>query len=124
MERNGIQDLKDIPTDDELNEFILNIKIKDIINPHKNDTCSICLDIFNPEDSVVLLVVCGHVFHENCIMDWLKKKYSCPNCKYEIRKSKKEEAIKRKNEIQNRPLNQNDEAEVFFMDKEENGEFK
>lgn len=42
--------------------------------------CSICLEVLDCGDSVIRLP-CTHLFHENCITDWLKTSKSCPNCR-------------------------------------------
>lgn len=43
--------------------------------------CIICLDDFQPESSVRVLP-CGHIFHAECIDEWLlaKHHFSCPLC--------------------------------------------
>lgn len=28
---------------------------------------------------------CGHIFHRSCVSEWLRKKCSCPVCRYEMR---------------------------------------
>lgn len=43
--------------------------------------CSICrVDIH----SVASKMLCGHVFHRNCIVEWFKKKNECPLCRREL----------------------------------------
>jgi hypothetical protein len=45
--------------------------------------CSVCLtDIAKDEDTV--LVPCGHMFHDQCIMKWLEMHSSCPVCRFEL----------------------------------------
>mmetsp|Transcript_1043 Transcript_1043/g.2688 ORF Transcript_1043/g.2688 Transcript_1043/m.2688 type:complete len:403 (+) Transcript_1043:123-1331(+) len=39
--------------------------------------CSICLDNFDDEDSVVRLP-CGHLFHTDCVVGWLRQTMTCP----------------------------------------------
>ena len=41
--------------------------------------CSICFENVNFADKHYLR--CGHVFHLNCISEWLKLNNICPNCK-------------------------------------------
>ena len=48
--------------------------------------CSICLEEFN-KNSKVSITSCKHVFHYDCIYDWLHKiikNPKCPNCNHEI----------------------------------------
>ncbi|KAM3138803.1 hypothetical protein pb186bvf_009006 [Paramecium bursaria] len=45
--------------------------------------CSICLDNLLPTDQKGTLPCC-HIFHENCLNDWLKKKPECPTCRNNI----------------------------------------
>ena len=45
-------------------------------------TCSICIDEFEEGEKVRLLPLCGHAFHTECIMPWLKDRHGCcPLCK-------------------------------------------
>lgn len=46
----------------------------------ENDNCHICLS----EIKKKVLLNCGHSFCENCIDEWLKKKYTCPICRKKI----------------------------------------
>ncbi|XP_048493056.2 E3 ubiquitin-protein ligase RING1-like [Beta vulgaris subsp. vulgaris] len=45
-------------------------------------TCAICLEEGSMTMSVRL--PCKHVFHEGCIVKWLRKSNSCPLCRYEL----------------------------------------
>jgi hypothetical protein len=43
-----------------------------------DDTCSICLNtIINP----IQLKKCHHVFCNHCILEWITRDRSCPNCR-------------------------------------------
>ena len=46
--------------------------------------CSICLDAINSEKPVRTVVMCKHAFHSECLLDWIKLKEFCPNCKKEF----------------------------------------
>lgn len=43
-------------------------------------TCSICLEDYNDND-IVGKLICGHVFHEDCIGNWESKNDTCPLCR-------------------------------------------
>lgn len=49
--------------------------------------CSICLMAF-VEDCAVRVLACSHVFHRECIEQWIKEKITqkakCPNCNVEL----------------------------------------
>ncbi|KAJ1436370.1 Zinc finger, RING-type [Sesbania bispinosa] len=48
----------------------------------EEEICSICLVEFEGEDAVSKLGRCGHVFHINCIDQWLdRNQFSCPLCR-------------------------------------------
>lgn len=64
-----------------------NHKEIDLSNPFQAEmhfdsgTCAICIDTFESEDPVRGLI-CGHVFHQECLDPWLtKRKACCPMCK-------------------------------------------
>jgi hypothetical protein len=48
-----------------------------------NKECCICFLEHEVGDKVARLP-CGHFFHCHCIQEWLRKKCTCPVCRYEI----------------------------------------
>ena len=49
----------------------------------ENYQCIICMEEFE-KNEVVKLLPCEHIFHKNCIKQWLLKQKTCPFCKAEI----------------------------------------
>tara|TARA_Y100000768_G_scaffold369277_1_gene334002 strand:+ start:466 stop:915 length:450 start_codon:yes stop_codon:yes gene_type:complete len=45
-----------------------------------NRKCVICLEDYNQKDKIGILE-CRHVFHLNCIVEWVEKEISCPLCR-------------------------------------------
>ncbi|XP_025405959.1 E3 ubiquitin-protein ligase TRAIP isoform X2 [Sipha flava] len=48
-------------------------------------SCSICGDVFtgiHPES--VHSTPCGHVFHYDCLMTWIKRSQTCPHCRSKV----------------------------------------
>ena len=46
----------------------------------KSSTCSICLEEFNSEKEIAILD-CKHIYHMECIIEWINKDTSCPLCR-------------------------------------------
>jgi hypothetical protein len=46
----------------------------------RQSTCAICMQPVCDSDSK-LTRVCGHGFHEACILEWSKKSVTCPLCR-------------------------------------------
>ena len=44
--------------------------------------CPICLDDFNKEKEIIVLK-CDHIYHKECIIEWVKMNISCPLCRSE-----------------------------------------
>lgn len=42
--------------------------------------CTICRESFSERDDV-LVTACSHRFHRNCLLSWLKRNSSCPQCR-------------------------------------------
>ena len=51
----------------------------------RNKTCSICLNDFVDNENLIKLPECDHLFHNECIIDWLKMHLICPYCRCDIR---------------------------------------
>jgi hypothetical protein len=45
--------------------------------------CIICKDAFVLNDPVIRLACC-HIFHQDCLIPWLKQNGSCPTCRYSL----------------------------------------
>ena len=50
---------------------------------NESKQCIICMEEFKEREKVKLLP-CAHIFHNNCIKQWLLKEKNCPFCKSEI----------------------------------------
>lgn len=47
------------------------------------EECMICLDEFSDGNDVALMP-CQHVYHDACIVMWLKTSHLCPLCRYQM----------------------------------------
>lgn len=45
--------------------------------------CTICLEILECMESVIKLP-CKHLFHENCLKEWLSNSKTCPVCRSKV----------------------------------------
>ena len=48
-------------------------------NKFDNFECSICFDIFK-EDELLKQLNCKHIFHKECLSQWLLNENKCPSC--------------------------------------------
>jgi len=46
-------------------------------------SCSVCLDEIKM-DGETLLIPCGHMYHSECILNWLSQNNTCPVCRFEL----------------------------------------
>jgi len=46
-----------------------------------NPSCAICLENFDALSNVKQLPTCHHVFHTNCLTEWLLRHGNCPMCR-------------------------------------------
>ena len=51
----------------------------------ENKRCIICLEDFKCND-IIIYLPCFHIFHDYCIIKWLRKNATCPICKSNINK--------------------------------------
>ena len=50
------------------------------LNESSHDNCIICLENYKINDKTTYLP-CFHIFHENCLIEWFRRKNNCPLCK-------------------------------------------
>ena len=48
-----------------------------------DENCPMCMDIFE-EDEKIMQVTCKHIFHNDCVKEWLKMSNTCPKCRFII----------------------------------------
>lgn len=54
-----------------------------------NSNCTICLDSYSIK-SLVVSLLCKHIFHKECLKEWLEKNIcnpKCPNCNFNVLKN-------------------------------------
>ena len=57
----------------------------------QGEMCSICLDNLLNSTPVRKIKLCKHLFHDECLTDWLKVNETCPNCKENLAKGAMQE---------------------------------
>jgi len=75
-----IQEVEDKDTnafDD--NEFSKESKVN--IKEESVSICSICLESNKNDENVSEKLICGHLYHKDCISQWLKNNTTCPLCR-------------------------------------------
>ena len=50
----------------------------------KETECAICLEEFKGIDIIKAFYKCEHIFHKNCLKNWLKRSNVCPLCKHDL----------------------------------------
>ena len=56
--------------------------------PSPKDECCVCLESYNVGETICAPITteCNHVFHEACILQWLKNHDKCPLCRVDLLK--------------------------------------
>jgi hypothetical protein len=57
--------------------------IESNIEKYEKIECSVCKENYKLEDTISIMP-CHHVFHNECLLPWLKQHNSCPVCRYEL----------------------------------------
>lgn len=65
--------------------------------------CCICFSEFQVGDEVCRLP-CRHIFHKECVSEWLKKKCTCPQCRWELETEDETFERERLNRMKSRKL--------------------
>ncbi|EXC17828.1 E3 ubiquitin-protein ligase RING1-like protein [Morus notabilis] len=49
--------------------------------------CAVCMEEV-VTGSLMIRMPCSHMFHQNCILKWLKKTHTCPICRFDLSKKR------------------------------------
>jgi len=75
----------------------------DLVLDLNNKECVICFDEHIIGQTACKLP-CGHIFHPECLKDWLAKQASCPICRYEVETDDSSFEYNRKKRMRERKL--------------------
>ncbi|CAN1226039.1 E3 ubiquitin-protein ligase RDUF1 [Linum grandiflorum] len=53
----------------------------------RDDCCTICLEEMGSGEGKAIKLDCRHVYHENCLVSWLRASNCCPLCRFRIQDS-------------------------------------
>lgn len=73
-----------VPTETEVRTRTRTLEFGCVNNP-QNDTCPISMDKFRPNDDVMQIISCGHIFSTSELQNWLQRSVICPMCRHDIR---------------------------------------
>ncbi|KAK1355448.1 hypothetical protein POM88_048704 [Heracleum sosnowskyi] len=77
------------PVKNNSEKFIKSLKIKRTTSAFLKrvekveEPCSICHIDFDVNQKICILE-CGHMFHESCIVEWVREKNTCPLCRRKL----------------------------------------
>ncbi|CAL1142395.1 unnamed protein product [Cladocopium goreaui] len=61
------------------------LRVKTVL---EEDICVVCQETM-PAGSKAKAMPCGHLFHDDCLISWVKKSNSCPTCRFDELPSEK-----------------------------------
>lgn len=62
------------------------MKCRDEVAAQKqNEHCVICLENFHKKDRLIRLKCCSHVYHQDCVLQWLRLHKRCPLCQETVK---------------------------------------
>jgi hypothetical protein len=72
------------PSPEQIETATTSMRFQDISSPI-NTTCPITMETFSPEQIIVKINHCGHIFNQAHIHGWFRSNVRCPVCRYDIR---------------------------------------
>ena len=82
------------PTTEEINLATRQVLFSSLNNP-VNNICPISRDVFQPNDTVMQIIPCGHVFTRDNLQTWFRSSTHCPMCRYDIRNYQRRQNVVR-----------------------------
>ncbi|XP_057450415.1 probable E3 ubiquitin-protein ligase ZFP1 [Lotus japonicus] len=80
MRDQSMGDVQMVPASNIAIESLKKVKVEESATMER---CSICLTEFGDDGTMeVLSMPCKHVYHQDCLVQWLKTSHTCPLCRY------------------------------------------
>ena len=74
----------DFPSYQQIENSTISIKYKDVSN-NTNDFCPITQESFLPNDNIIKILKCNHIFKRDSLLNWFNTNSKCPICRFDIR---------------------------------------
>ena len=68
-------------------KFTLKDMCTEGVSAPAHSDCSICLEAYGKNPSLIAFPICNHIFHDGCLERWLERKPCCPVCRRGARSS-------------------------------------
>jgi E3 ubiquitin-protein ligase RNF115/126 len=98
---------------DRLTKLEVNKDNKSYINQLAGESgCSVCKEDYEYDQTAIKLP-CSHIFHDECILPWLKERNSCPTCRFELKtddKDYEDRKFQKRNEIRSSAQNHSSQS--------------
>ena len=72
------------PTSEQIRQSTRTLAFREVENPI-NERCPISFEAFRPNDEVLQIIHCGHIFNPCEIAVWFESNVGCPVCRFDIR---------------------------------------
>lgn len=59
------------------------IKVSEV-NLEENPSCPVCMEDYSESVAICKTKACSHVFHKQCLQNWLKTARTCPICRHDL----------------------------------------
>ena len=85
---------------------------EEIKQQHKS--CTICTDEFE-DDSKIQLLNCQHIYHHDCLTEWVKRKPDCPICRNPVKIYDKKGNENTSENNTNDESSEEEPSEIFYI---------
>lgn len=84
-------------------------------NPQDHATCVVCRDTLQlGQTTLTLANFCGHVFHEECALHWLKNHNTCPYCRRSLPTEEAGQESERRRQMTSNNSSEGGNGETFY----------
>ena len=101
------------PSPEQVETATTSMHFQDISNPI-NTSCPITMETFSPQQIVVKINHCGHIFNQVHLHSWFRSHVRCPVCRYDIREDISGNSTSTEERTNSTPTNSLLSSNIFF----------